>query len=97
MVTAADAKTDDYVAGMLDYYADENSWNPYFYGWNIEVSVTEKANVSTQKHYAMGRLAFELSYVMPDEKTVYMTDDGTNVGLYMFVADNAGDLSSGIT
>lgn len=97
MVTAADAKTDDYVAGMLDYYADENSWNPYFYGWNIEVSVTEKANVSTQKHYAMGRLAFELSYVMPDEKTVYMTDDGTNVGLYMFVADNAGDLSSGTT
>jgi len=32
---------------------------------------------------------------MPDKKTVYMSDDGTNVGLYMFRADTAEDLSSG--
>ena len=97
LISGADASEDGYSAGMLDYYADISEWNPYYYGWNIEVAVDEDAAVTSTKHYAMGRLAYELSYVMPDEKTVYMTDDGTNVGLYMFVADNKGDLSSGTT
>jgi uncharacterized protein len=86
-----------YYAGQLDYYTDVNQWNPYYYGWNIEVAVAEDATTTLTKHYAMGRLAFELSKVMPDSKTAYMTDDGTNVGLYMFVADTAGDLSAGTT
>ena len=95
LITGTDAQGSGYSSGMLDYYADINQWNPYFYGWNIEVAVTEDAQVTSTKHYAMGRLAFELSYVMPDNKTTYMTDDGTNVGLYMFVADTAKDLSAG--
>lgn len=37
----------------------------------------------------------ELVYVMPDNKTVYITDDGTQVGFYKFVAKTAGDLSAG--
>lgn len=70
--------------------------NPYDYGFNIEVKVLDEAGTtSVAKHYAMGRLAFELSYVMPDQKTAYMTDDGTNVGFYMFIADTEGDLSAG--
>jgi secreted PhoX family phosphatase len=32
---------------------------------------------------------------MPDRKTVYQSDDGTNVGLFMYVADQAGALDSG--
>ncbi|WP_246624735.1 alkaline phosphatase PhoX [Oceanobacter mangrovi] len=80
---------------MLSYYADDSEWNPYYYGWNIEIEVSEDASTELTKHYAMGRLAFELSYVMPDSKTVYMTDDGTNVGFFMFIADTAGDLSAG--
>lgn len=32
-----------------------------------------------QKHYTLGRLATELALVMPDKRTVYITDDGTNV------------------
>jgi hypothetical protein len=43
----------------------------------------------------MGRVALELAYVMPDRRTAYLTDDGTNVGLYLFVADRPGDLSAG--
>lgn len=95
LVTNEEAAKDKYSKGMLDYYSDAQKWNPYFYGWNIEVTVNKDAKVTSTKHYAMGRLAFELSYVMPDEKTVYMTDDGTNVGLYMFIADKAKDLSAG--
>jgi hypothetical protein len=33
---------------------------------------------------------------MPDNKTVYTTDDGTNVGFYMFKSDKPGpNFSSG--
>lgn len=70
--------------------------SPYFYGWTPEVTVEDAAgNTTYTKHYAMGRFSHELAYVMPDQRTVYMSDDGTNVGLFMFVADAAMDLSAG--
>jgi len=69
--------------------------NPYDYGWTPEVQVDSDGDVEVFKHYSMGRFAHELAYVMPDEKTVYLSDDGTNVGLFMFVADEKRDLSSG--
>jgi uncharacterized protein len=99
LVTGEDAMGDAYTAPFLEYYDnDTTKWNPYQLGWPIEVTIdasntTPKA--SLVKHYAVGRMAFELAYVMPDEKTVYLTDDGTNVGFYMFIADTAGDLSAG--
>jgi len=68
--------------------------SPYYYGWTPEVQVSG-GTPSYMKHYSMGRFSHELAYVMPDQKTVYLSDDGTNVGLFMFVADTAGDLSAG--
>jgi hypothetical protein len=73
---------------------DATKMTPYYYGWTPEVKIESGEPVYT-KHYAMGRMSHELSYVMPDEKTVYMSDDGTNVGFFMYVADTAKDLSSG--
>lgn len=95
-----DAASDGSANRMASYFGNDTSKvNPYFWGWNIEVAVSAEGDqaptTNLAKHYAMGRLAFELSYVMPDSKTAYMSDDGTNVGLYMFVADDAGDLSAG--
>ena len=94
---AADGSIDDYYAPMADYFGgDLKALNPYDYGWSPEVKVlNEKGDVEVKKHYSMGRFAHELAYVMPDEKTVYLSDDGTNVALFMFVADKAKDLSSG--
>tara|TARA_R110002050_G_scaffold197325_4_gene332228 strand:- start:133 stop:1947 length:1815 start_codon:yes stop_codon:yes gene_type:complete len=94
---AADGSIDDYYAPMAEYFGgDLKSLNVYDYGWAPEITVlNEKGDVKVEKHYAMGRFAHELAYVMPDEKTVYLSDDGTNVALYMFVADKAKDLSSG--
>lgn len=74
---------------------DATKLNPYYYGWTPEVKVNADGTPDYTKHYAMGRFSHELSYVMPDKKTVYMSDDGTNVGLFMFVADTAEDLSAG--
>jgi len=43
----------------------------------------------------LGRMAHENPVIMPDHKTVYLTDDGGSKAFFKFVADNAGDLSSG--
>lgn len=95
-----DRTISEYNAAMAAYFgadADpQTAMNPYDYGWPVEVRVTsDEGDTNVTKHYAMGRIALELAYVMPDQRTAYMTDDGTNVGLFMFVADRKGDLSSG--
>jgi secreted PhoX family phosphatase len=70
--------------------------NPYYYGWITEVKILNaNGDDSYTKHYSMGRFAHELAYVMPDAKTVYLSDDGTNCAFYMYIADKAGDLSAG--
>ncbi len=86
------------------YWNDENNANPtsnnnpYYYGFIPEVQVDATAATPVYnytKHFSMGRAAWELAYVMPDEKTAYLSDDGTNVGFYMYIADTAQDLSAG--
>jgi len=74
---------------------DFNKTNPYYYGWTPEVQIKTDGSAKYMKHYSMGRFSHELAYVMPDQKTVYLTDDGTNVGLFMFKSDYVQDLSSG--
>lgn len=69
--------------------------NLYFWGYPVEVAVTEAGAATVSKHYSMGRFGHELSYVMPDNKTVYESDDNTNTSYYLYVADKAQDLSAG--
>ena len=73
----------------------KEAFKPYRYGYPTEITVTEDGNATPAKHFSMGRIAVELAKVMPDQKTVYISDDGTNVGMFMYVADTAGDLSAG--
>lgn len=70
-------------------------FNPYKYGFATETTVSDAGDASVVKHYAMGRLSMEMANVMPDKKTAYISNDGTNVALYRFVADKEGDLSAG--
>jgi hypothetical protein len=69
---------------------------PYRYGFPWETVVAGDFTETTTKLYAHGRQAYELSYVMPDEKTVYGTDDGSNVFFTAFKATNAKDLKAGV-
>lgn len=77
--------------------------SPYRVGFPVEVKLTSDSlgsgstasNTAATKHYSMGRIAWELAYVMPNNKTVYAGDDSTNKGMFRFDADTAGDLSSG--
>lgn len=101
-----DGNVSDYNAEMAAYFPASAGYgtlndaalvvmNPYNYGFPIEVAVKSFNKATVVKHYAMGRVALELSYVMPNEKTVYTSDDGSRVGLFRFEADKTGDLSAG--
>jgi len=94
---AREAQKDEYYQNFDLYFKDgKKALNPYYWGWTPEVTIKDaKGNTEYVKHYSMGRFAHELAYVMPDEKTVYLTDDGTNGALFMFVANKPKDLSSG--
>ncbi|MDD5333487.1 MAG: DUF839 domain-containing protein [Rhodoferax sp.] len=69
--------------------------NPYHYGHVPEVTVNPDGTASIKKHYCLGRIARELVEVCPDNKTVLMGDDGTDTGLFMFIANTEKDLSAG--
>ena len=81
--------------GTTGKTAAEGGANPYHYGHLVEVAVATNGTATVTKHYAAGRLSFELGDVMPDQKTVYLGDDGDDVIRAMFVADRPADLSAG--
>ncbi len=91
------------VAQYLGYPTDgSGQWsNPYDYGYIVEIgtdntaTAANVANVKMKKHFVMGRFSHENAVVMPDQKTVFLSDDGTGVVLFKFIADTAGDLSKG--
>ena len=69
--------------------------NPYDYGYIVEIEDASTTEPDFIKHLAMGRFSHENAAVMPDERTVYLTDDGYETVLFKFIADTAGDLSAG--
>lgn len=71
------------------------NFNPYRYGHIVETRITPTGSVKVEKWYTLGRAAFEMAYALPNRRTVYMTDDGDNVGFFKFQADKPDDLSSG--
>ena len=90
------SRTEAAVTAMSEmYFNNTRTANPYHYGYFPEVTVNEDGSNEVVKHYSMGRGTWEAGKVMPDSRTVYYGDDGTNVALFMYVADTAGDLSSG--
>ena len=76
-------------------FGDETTANPYHYGHLPEVTVNADGTGSIKKHYCLGRISHELVQVMPDRRTVFMGDDATNSGYFVFVADKEDDLSAG--
>lgn len=86
-----------YVDGLAKYLNDNNidknngyngeSFSPYNYGYIVEVSPQSDGTTKSAKHYVTGKYTPELAAMMPDGKTVYMSDDGTFKGFWRFVSD----------
>ncbi|MCL7941678.1 DUF839 domain-containing protein [Halomonas sp. ATCH28] len=88
-------KATEGVRALEEMYLDGEKANPYDYGYIPEVTVKADGSTEVVKHYSMGRATWELARVMPDSRTAYFGDDGDHVGLFMYVADTAEDLSAG--
>jgi len=90
-----------YVDNMNQYLGDTNidknngyngdSFSPYNYGYIVEVQPQEDGTTKSAKHYVTGKYTPELAAMMPDGKTVYMSDDGTAKGFWKFVSDTKID------
>lgn len=65
------------------------------YGHVVEYGVDDSGATTVTKWYTMGRQALEMAEILPDDKTVYISDDGTNTMMTAFVMDTPKDLSSG--
>jgi hypothetical protein len=69
--------------------------NPYRYGYIAEVTQPTSDAPIVVKHFTVGRYEHENSTVMPDQKTLYSSQDDTGGVLFKFIADTPQDLSSG--
>ncbi|WP_273266811.1 alkaline phosphatase PhoX [Flexistipes sinusarabici] len=83
------------VKDIKEEYLGGTDFTPYNYGYIVEIDTDASMNTTVKKLYAMGRSTPEMATVMPDNKTVYIADDGGYRGIFMFVADEAGNLGSG--
>jgi secreted PhoX family phosphatase len=83
------------VQNLQAYLGTSTLPNPYDYGYIVEIAEPTSLSPTPIKHFTLGRVAHENAVVMPDWKTVYTTDDGSNKAFYKFVATTAGDLSEG--
>jgi len=88
-------KATEGIRALNEMYLVDGEANPYDYGYIPEVTVTVDGSTEVVKHYSMGRATWELARVMPDSRTAFFGDDGNHVGLFMYVADEAEDLSAG--
>ncbi|WP_306061173.1 alkaline phosphatase PhoX [Natronococcus wangiae] len=61
--------------------------NPYRYGYIVEIRDPTSDDPTPVKHWCMGRAAFEAPDFQEDSRSVYLTSDGENKGIYKFVAD----------
>ena len=90
-----------YVDRMNQYLIDEtidkksgyngDRFSPYNYGYIVEVQPIEDGTTKSAKHYVTGKYTPELAVMMPDARTVYMSDDGTAKGFWKFVSDRKID------
>jgi secreted PhoX family phosphatase len=71
---------------------DLSGAHPWMYGWMVEVP----PEGPPARRWAMGRFSHEIAEVMPDERTVYLTDDSPDASaFFLFQADLPRDLSAG--
>jgi uncharacterized protein len=74
--------------------SDYGGYKKYLnYGWMVECNV--QGDTAIRKMYQMGRYSHEAAQVMPDGRTVYLTDDFTGGAFFKFVANTFGNYETG--
>ncbi len=84
------------INGYLE--GDEAFFSPYLYGYIVEVGLDGEGKPEIRhgkKLLTFGKATPEIAIVMPDQRTVYTSDDGGHRTITMFIADRPGDLTAG--
>lgn len=68
-----------------------------YQNWNWMVEIDPKQAKAIRKQYNWGRAGWEGGAILPDNKTVFLGEDATPGMLVKFVANTAGDFTSGTT
>jgi secreted PhoX family phosphatase len=63
------------------------------YGWMVECNV--QGDTALRKNFQMGRYSHEAALVMPDGRTLYLTDDNSGGTFFKFVANTFGNYEVG--
>jgi secreted PhoX family phosphatase len=63
------------------------------FGWMVECNV--QGDTAIRKMFQMGRFSHEAAQVMPDGRTVYLTDDFSGGVFFKFVANTFGNYETG--
>jgi secreted PhoX family phosphatase len=63
------------------------------YGWMVECNV--QGDTALRKSFQMGRYSHEAALVMPDGRTLYLTDDNSGGCFFKFVANTFGNYETG--
>jgi secreted PhoX family phosphatase len=83
---------EDYNTMSLWWDGDLRPSHPWDYGWIVEVPL----GGAPARRWSMGRFSHELALPMPDERTVYLSDDlGKGGALFLFQADQPRDMTAG--
>ncbi len=80
-------------AGIRDT-TDFGGYKKYLnFGWMVECNV--QGDTAIRKSFQMGRFSHEAAQVMPDGRTVYLTDDFSGGCFFKFVANTFGNYETG--
>ncbi|MEO1767418.1 PhoX family protein [Thiobacter aerophilum] len=79
------------------YFRGQKQANPYRYGYHVELALGSDGSQRVVKHYQMGRGSWEMAQFAKDGRTAFYGDDGTYVGLFMFVGQRRNDPGAGGT
>ncbi|GAA4902191.1 alkaline phosphatase PhoX [Ferrimonas pelagia] len=83
------------LAAKMDHALGDGVFpNPYDYGYMMEV-LDPNGDFEVIRRYAMGRVEYDRAIVMPDNRTLYLSQNAAGGAFYKFVAHTAGDLSEG--
>lgn len=71
----------------------KEKFNPYLYGYPFEIYAEDTPKID--RLHAAGRTGAEMAYLMPDNKTLYLTDGSNGGALYMFISDSDKNFGAG--
>ncbi|SDK62358.1 hypothetical protein SAMN05421823_103105 [Catalinimonas alkaloidigena] len=90
-----DTSNFEFMTDIAGLSGENGTMLPKYQNFNWMVEIDPRTASAVRKQYNWGRQGFEGGAVLPDNKTVYLGEDGTPGLFSKFIADTPGDFTSG--